>query len=455
MDFLNSAASPVRKVSRQLMRFAGAALVLAATVVPAAQAQLNCASTLSAAGKMSCLIPATATPSGYKFLSASSGNTQLSNSFGFLTADMGGEISQIPLASPASGIIFTTDPTLNVPVPSDQSLGPILTQRADTIGRHKFYFATTYQYFLLEDVDGLSLKSLPSSVFFFQSPGATGSTPDTVGVANSRIDLKIQQFVGYLTYGLTDRIDVSAAIPVLRVDMRYTVNEQFYSLNNGQQVLPNPLGNGGIASNAQQSTGVGDIILAVKGNIWKPKSGGGVSVGAEIRLPTGDALNFLGSGTIGIKPFVAYTYSGRVSPHFDIGYQVNGNTPLVQVPPNSNFTVDGQLPNRLYYSGGADWRVFSRLTIAADVLGEHVFDAQRASIATNVPIVNPGSGGVALAVPTALTSTMGSYNRTDGSAGLKIKAVGNLLLTGNLIVALDHTGLRERLAPMFGASYTF
>ncbi len=454
MSFRSSRTSLTQKVKRMSTRKLHLILFLMLAVPPASFAQINCASSASSS-KLSCLIPSTVTPSGFTFSNSSAQSVSVGNNFGFLTADIGGEISQIPLASPASGIIFTTDPTLHVPVPSDQSLGPILTQRPETIGKRKVYVAFTYQYFLLEDVDGNGLKGLPAT-FLLSSSANTGTSPDTVAFGNSRIDLKVHQFVGYVTYGLTSRIDVSAAIPLLRVDMRYTVNEQLFNASNGS-LLPvcgpgvtgactpsNPFQN----SKAQESTGIGDVVLAVKGTLWKLKHGGGLAAGAEFRLPTGDAQNFLGSGTFGAKPFAAFAYGGRVSPHVNVGYQFNGTTVLVA---SSSGTGKGSLPNRLIYSGGADWRVVRKFTFAADILAQRVFDAPRAAILTDVQPINNSS----LTIPRTITTSKGTYNRTDGSIGFKVKPIGRLLLTSNLLVKLDRGGLRERLAPLFGASYTF
>ncbi|HEV2521905.1 MAG TPA: transporter [Candidatus Acidoferrales bacterium] len=459
MTFQMLAASLIKKVGRMHNGKLYGVLILMAAFCPAGFAQIDCSSSgAPAKNKLACVIPGAVTPPNYSFISnpgaaAPSGN--LSNSFGFLTEDMGGEISQIPLASPASGIIFTTDPTLHVPVPSNESLGPILTQRADTIGRHKLYIAGTYQYFLLKDVDGLSLQNLPSA-FFFSSTG--GTTADTVGIANGRIDLKIHQFVGYITYGLTSKIDVSAAVPILRVDMRYTFSELLFNLASGQPLsaacsATNPPPCGAASSQMQsnkpgEATGVGDIVLAAKEAVWTPKRGGGIALGVEVRLPTGDAQNFLGSGATGVKPYASFTYASRVSPHFDVAYQVNGNTDLV----TSKAGGRGRLPDRLSYSGGADWRVASRLTIAADILEQRLFNASRASLISAE--IDNNNGQKLFSVP-AISTSRNDYNRTDGSIGLKLKPFGNLLVTGNFLVKLDRGGLRERFAPLVGLSYTF
>jgi hypothetical protein len=431
----------MRKVNRMITRKVWLVILIIIAATPAARAQIDCSASGGNINKLACLIPKTVTPSGYIFsnTTATGLSTSFGNSFSFLPSDVGGEISQIPLASPASGIIFTTDPTLHVPVPSDESLGPILTQRADTIGRHKLYIAATYQYFLLQDVDGNSLRSLPY-VFSLNSTPTVGSNgPDTTALVNGRIDLKIHQFVGYATFGLSNNIDASIAVPILRVDMRYTVNENYFnSFGGGAHLFQN--------SQAEQATGIGDIVLAIKDHLWKFEKGGGLTIGAEFRLPTGDALNFLGSGAYGLKPYATFTYAAVISPHVNVGYQVNSASQLVTG--NSGYP---RIPNRLIYSGGADWRAARRLTFAADVLEQRVFDGPRATISSSFIVPNSNN----LLFPGAVTTTYSSYNRTDGSVGLKLKPVGNLLISGNLVVALDRGGLRSKFVPLIGLSYTF
>ena len=168
-----------------------------------------------------------------------------------------------------------------------------------------------------------------------------------------------------------------------------------------------------------------------------------------MRLPTGDAENFLGSGTFGIKPFVTFTRNGRLSPHLNVGYQFNGNSELVV----DNAGAETRLPDRLIYSGGADWGISKRLTVAADVLEQRVISGRRAALLSN-PSISNGSG-TTVTVASVISTSTDSYNRTDGSIGFKLKPFGNLLLTSNLLVKLDRAGLRQRLAPLVGLSLTF
>src|SRR5215469_6149620 len=85
-------------------------------------------------------------------------------SFVPLTVEIGTAISQLPLTSPASGYIFTFNPSLGVYARSAENFGPILTERADTIGKHKLFVGVSYQFFNFDKVDGVNLHGF-SAVF--------------------------------------------------------------------------------------------------------------------------------------------------------------------------------------------------------------------------------------------------------------------------------------------------
>jgi len=397
-----------------MKRFLPLLVVLGGIFIPPAMAQ-NCASS----SKLACLIP--------NELNTVNPNSNTTD-FQLIGEAVGSAVSDLPLASPASGVIYVTDPKLNLPVPSNATLGPVLVQRSETIGHHKLFVAFTYQRFEFSDIDGISLKKVPVYL-----PNQNGTE---VAVTNNRIDLKASQFAGYFTFGLTSRIDISVAVPVVDVHERITSSGLIDVFSSGTQAFSN-------TSAADGATGIGDVTLAVKYTVWKP-SHGGFAVGSEFRLPSGDALNFLGAGAYGFRPFGTLTWGGRISPHANIAYEANTNTVLL----TNSSGGHGQLPNRLIYSGGADWGATHWLTFAADVLAQHVFDGPRVQL-ENFALQNANN------VYQTIAPFSGSYNRTDGSVGIKVKPVRNLILTGNLIVKMDQGGLRSRLAPLFGASYTF
>jgi len=393
-----------------------------AVVSSSVQAQLNCS---SASTQLACIIP------NQLHLTQSS-----SQDLSFLYEAVSSQVSELPLASPASGIIFTNDPKLNIPIPSDATLGPILTQRAETMGYHKYYVAFTYQYFSFNVIDGISLKNIP--IFL---PLETGTA---VSATNNRLDLKANQYTIYFTFGLTSHSDISVAVPFLSVSEQFTTSGVEYNLTKpSSPVTPIPT-----QRSAATASGVGDVTFAAKYWLWRPEHGG-LTVGAELRAPTGDAMNFLGTGTIGFRPYCTYTYGTRFSPHLNLAYEVNANTVLV----TNSLGGSGHLPNRLLFSAGADWGITRWMTVAVDLFGAQVYNAQRIKLLSAPPVLNQG---VNVTYPTISPYT-DTYLRGDASAGLKLKPFSskNLLVTGNALMRLNNTGLRASVVPLVGVSYTF
>ncbi len=77
-----------------------------------------------------------------------------------LNASIATALSVIPLASPASGVIFKTDAITGAELPVNSTLGPVFTERAETIGKNRFYVGITRQDFHFSSLNGQSLNSL-------------------------------------------------------------------------------------------------------------------------------------------------------------------------------------------------------------------------------------------------------------------------------------------------------
>src|SRR5271170_7652848 len=169
-----------------------------------------------------------------------------------LTADIGRQANLLPLASPSSGIILTYDPSLKTFVTSTDSLGPILGERAETVGRHRLFIGFSYQFFNFNQLDGVNLNSFPAILTHTDdnrdnsAPGAP-VTCSIVGTNNlngcsivrDRIDtlnsisLKVNQYTTYVTFGLTRRIDVSMVIPIANVRMALNAQDTIVPGSNG------------------------------------------------------------------------------------------------------------------------------------------------------------------------------------------------------------------------------
>src|SRR5258708_26309254 len=74
------------------------------------------------------------------------------------------------------------------------------------------------------------------------------------------------------------------------------------------------------------ASGIGDLTLRLKGTAFK-SGHTGLALAVDVRLPTGDETNLLGSGAAGVKPFLAFSFAAAAgSRPRDLGVQMKGTT---------------------------------------------------------------------------------------------------------------------------------
>jgi len=420
------------------------ALVLGFATVPA-RAQSTCSSN---ANTLFCL-PAVAV-NNLQSSAAGAAIPTVPAAFSGLNSAIAFQLSEVPTPSPASGIVF--DFNANGVLTSQQrELGPIFSDAPPTVGPHKLYLAFTYQFLEFDQIDEVSLKQIPLQISTpaCTPPSGVNTLPSSCSpfiVTVSRLDLRVNEFTAYATYGLGKRVDISVAVPILDVRMgmqtRCSVCSQSQPDGSVLVFTPN-FGRG-------EATGIGDVTFRGKYTVFQGKEdkGLGLAIGVDIRVPTGNALNLLGSGVIGVRPFMAMGYQGRISPHVDVATRQNGSS----IVAGSGQINKAELPNSLDYSGGLDFGIVRRLSVTGDFLGQTFFNANRVVEGlrqpSNLPDISCNSSGAGPCQgQTFTTKTV--------SAGGKINPAGNLLITANVLVRLDHNGLHYRPAPMIGISYTF
>jgi hypothetical protein len=331
-----------------------------------------------------------------------------------------------PTPSPASGFIYTFDPSTGILVRSSQSFGPILAERADTIGRNKLSVGFTFQRFVYDKLDGFNLHDLHTTIPLIVAASPTQLLPATAS-QTVNVDLQYNQNTIFATYGITDRVDASIAVPIPTVHLGIALNSNIVLTQSPGPAFPV------FASGSHTASGLGDINLQVKGTVLSKESAK-LAVGAVLRLPSGDEYEALGAGTTGIRPFIAGSISyKRISPHVNFGYQLNGQSILTG---NIITGVKRQIPDLVQYAAGLDAGVSRWLTLDFDMLGTEVIHGDRFTSTPQIFIRK-------------------SYNITNGAAGFKLNFKGNLLLVGNLLFRLNDGGVRSKIAPLVGLTYAF
>jgi hypothetical protein len=355
----------------------------------------------------------------------------------------------VPLPSPGGGFTYQFDPSLGVFERTTQSFGPILADRADTIGARKVSVGFAFQRFSFDSVEGIDLGLVPA-VFTHDNAELLGGREDVVTTSNA-IEANVNQATMFVTMGVTDRFDVSVAVPVVSTSMTIVSDAHIERLGTTNELThffrqaDGSVGEERVFTAIGSATGLGDIMVRFKGTIRK-RTANAVALGLDVRLPTGDEMDLLGSGTPGLEPFAIWSGTfGQLSPHVNVGYKWNGSSVLAGNPATGE---SASFPDQVSYGIGGDISVNRRLTLAFDVLGRYLIDAERLRLEDFHALDGRST------FPN-IVFARDSFNALSGAIGFKANLFGRLLVDVNALFNLDENGLRDKVTPLVGIEYRF
>ncbi|HEV8630000.1 MAG TPA: hypothetical protein VGV61_06755 [Thermoanaerobaculia bacterium] len=364
-----------------------------------------------------------------------------------LDQSLGQQFSSVPLANSAGGFSYTLDPALGTFTRNTDSFGPVFTERALTIGRGKLNLGFNYLQASYDKLDDLSLDSgaIQFQLGHQDVPGANFFEGDVIGV-RTFLDLKSRTGVFFANYGVTDRIDVGVAVPIVKVDIDARAELKINRLSTAGQPTIHVFTNGTDSERltaSDSASGVGDVVLRGKLRVadW-------FATALDVRLPTGDEKNLLGTGFTQTKlTLLASGSFGRAGLHSNLGYSVA----------SGNSSVLSDLPDELSYALGLDVAVHPRVTVAAEVLGRTLYDVTRV-VSTQVShSFQAGPGGpIQTTQLPQVTFARADQHLFYGSLGAKFNPGGNLLVSADALIPLSNDGLQAKgVVTVVGLEYSF
>jgi len=260
---------------------------------------------------------------------------------------------------------FTFDIERGVPVRTTESLGPLLAERAPTLGAGKLNFGFAYTRLDFKRFEGQRLNDL-SLIFEHEDLNGNGIR-DTTGIFSFesddiRVDLDLEiaedVFALFATYGLTRFWDVGIVFPIVHVRVRADAQATIVRYSSISPLVHNfgPQSDSPQSRAGGDETGIGDIILRTKYNFLRAQPRWpDLAIVGELKLPTGDDDNLLGTGDTNLRALLVASRSfGLLTPHVNLGFE---------------WTTEGSEQNNVRYVAGLDARVHRSLTVAVDVLG--------------------------------------------------------------------------------------
>ena len=324
------------------------------------------------------------------------------------------ELATLPITSSGGGFTYRLDPVLGAMRRASTSFGPFFAERSLTIGRARASFGVHYQSAIFDRIDDRSLRD--GTLVSTASVLAPEREPFDVETVTLRI--RTDTVVAVANYGVTERLDVSGALPFVRLGL----SGQRVETYRGQSFVQ--------ALASASATGFGDLVVRAKYNVIAV-SRGGLALGAETRLPTGDEERLLGAGEASIKPrAIASVETDRVAVHVDLGYAFGG------------------LTDEFDYGAAVTVVAAPRLTLVAEIAGRRLPAAGRL---TDVFAPHPRIANVSTI---RLTSVEQATNRLLWVAGLKWNVGGDFLLSANVRRPVGTAGLTARWVATVSVDYS-
>jgi hypothetical protein len=359
----------------------------------------------------------------------------------FMANSIGASVANTPVTSASSGVTFQF--VGGLPVKTSTSAGPIFGERAQTLGRGRFYVGANVSQMHFERLRGIRVDDLRFN-FTHQDIGVPGLGNEIFenDVVQVNVSLNVNLLITSLvmSYGIVDGVDVSVDVPLVRTSVEGHSVANILPLGG----FPTPHFFAGDATNpvltayaatSGAATGLGDVAARVKVNIAQTKQVG-VALLVDARFATGDETNLLGSGAFAGRGLgvVSATW-GNTTPHFNLGYVFR----------------DGTLQNNSVVATlGFDQLLAPFATMAFDVLSDWQIGDSKLVVPGPVQYIAPYPHQV---IPTNIPGQ--GDDLMAASLGFKFATQRGILLVTNALIPLRNSGLQPNVVWTGGIEYNF
>ena len=325
------------------------------------------------------------------------------------------ELATQPPSLSSAGFTYRFNSALGTVERASASFGSFFTERSLTAGRGHGSIGANFRFAQYSRLDGSDLKDgtfLTTANQFLDE-----AQPFDEETLSLDLESRILTLTG--SYGVTDHLDVSAAVPLVSMSMSGTRVNTY----RGTQTIQ--------ASATATTSGLGDIAVRAKYGLLSGHTSG-LALAGEVRLPTGREEDLLGAGSTGFALLIiGSTEQGAMGLH--------GNLSL----------GGGGFSNEVAYRGAVTYNASDRLTLVGEFLGRRIGDAGRI---TAVRAPHPSIAGVETI---RLLTEDSSLSTGSMVVGAKWNVTGTWILAGHTQFPVTDRGLRSGLVTLFGLDYAF
>jgi hypothetical protein len=357
----------------------------------------------------------------------------------FITGAISMGLSNLPFTAASGGVAFEF--VDGAPIATSLSAGGVFGERSQTLGRGRLLAGVNVNSINMSTLRGVPLRDLTLR-FAHQNVGNANlgdpAFENDIIEVRTNLDLNLLVTSAFASYGLLDNVDIGILIPVVRASLSGTSEAQIIPF---QRPTPHLFGTTSQPSEFAETSssgtaiGIGDIAVRIKANLYQTAALG-MGVAADVRLPTGDSANFLGSGQTSVRAIgILSGRLGDFSPHVNAGVAIRtGST--------QNNSIIGAI--------GFDHLLTEGVTLAVDLLGDYSLGESLLQMPDAVVIDVPARRRVRLTdIPDERD------HMTDASLGLKMQLPSEYRVVTNLLFPLSEGGLRPRYVWTLGVERAF
>ena len=355
-------------------------------------------------------------------------------------------VAAIPLSSTPPGLIPVRIGAETVPA---IEFTPLFTESSATVGKGRLYVGSTFSYFDMNRLRGDRLNDLQFS--FLQNPGGS----DVIFV-QMPLGIDVYAYTVFGTFGLTDRLDVGVALPIVQIDMAgrrtsfrivgddtgllyagTSKTADYDYTDEATAIVPgvDPIAFDEAAAVSSSETFIGALALRAKYQ-FPPLQAGSVAALVDLRVPVGrDEDNALGEGNFGVRAVLITEHDvGPFRPHLNVGVQ--------------HWTGTGN--TNLLYAAGLNQRLGAGLFFTFDLLGTLDFETDESL--NQIDELNVQFTPEGEFIPLSNIRALDRDHTLNTSLGLRLVLSSRFHLYGTALFSLLDSGLQPVAAPTIGAS---
>lgn len=371
----------------------------------------------------------------------------------FLESAIAGNLSNIPFTS--TNASFSVRFEGGVPVVSRSDPGPIVAERARTLGKGRVLVGASYNSNRFTSIRGTDLSNLRFNFAHVNLEGEAcdeiaGESCDPYGYPTFEndimqvdlgLDLRISTMSFVFAYGALDWLDVTVALPVVFSDLEGTSQAQIIPFGGppvtnffgGTSEDPELISGQQFVSGS--ASGLGDVAVRLKAHVAQSESTDIAGI-LEARFPTGSEDDLLGSGEFVARALaVVSTSFGDFSPHLNTGFLYRGGDLLSHAG---------------LATAGFDHRLAPWVTMALDITAQFQVGESSLDLPETVTLSSPFTRTVQ---PTAIPDQRDDI--IDAAFGFKFPMSSGLVFVVNSMWPLNKGGVRPNWTLGGALEYSF